>query len=497
MSEAVQASETSGAITRLVEALPSTRHSGIVGLAATLGIFGLAWAARALLDSSLPPGFPYLTFFPAVVITAFFFGVRLGSLSALLCGLVAWYYFVPPIRSFTLEGAEVALGLYAFVVITDLVLIHGLQVANRQLRRERQISAELALAKEQIVEELERRAAERKAALDALRESEVKTLLATQTAGIGLWQWHIASNTVHWDSTMFRLYGLPQTADGAVHYDDYVASVLPEDAPEQERVLAETVAHCTESTREFRIRRGNDGQVRHLRAVEVARAGPDGTTEWVVGTNLDVTDEKNRESHVRLLLGEVNHRAKNLLAVVLSVARRTGGASHEEFMENFTARIHSLAEGQDLLVRSEWKGVDLEALVRAQLGHFKDMIPERIVFSGEPLALSSSAVQAIGMTIHELVTNASKYGALSTDAGRITLGWQRLAGEEGERFVMTWTETGGPPVVAPTHRGFGSIVTSDMLVASLNAEVEAGYAPEGFAWRLECAIEDIAEQDAP
>jgi two-component sensor histidine kinase len=295
---------------------------------------------------------------------------------------------------------------------------------------------------------------------------------------------------------MFALYGIPPTPDGMLDVSDFHAFVFPEDLPPGEDLHVTQVAPDHSITREFRIRRGDDGRVRHLRAVEVARPGPGGTSEWVVGTNLDVTDEKNRESHVRLLLGEVNHRAKNLLAVVLSVARRTGGANHEEFMDNFAARIHSLAEGQDLLVQSEWKGVEIEALVLAQLGHFKDLIPDRIVITGEPLALSSAAVQAIGMALHELVTNASKYGALSNDEGRVALAWRRVPDAGGERFEMTWTERGGPPVVVSGHRGFGSIVTSDMVTASLAAKVETGFAPEGFSWKLECAIGNIAEQDA-
>lgn len=114
----------------------------------------------------------------------------------------------------------------------------------------------------------------------------------------------------------------------------------------------------------------------------------------MVGTDLDITDEKNRESHVRMLLGEVNHRAKNLLAVVLSVAKRTSATDHATFIANFAARIPSLSAAQDLLVGSEWKGVEREALVRAQLGHFKDLVDDRIIRSGETVALASAAVQA-------------------------------------------------------------------------------------------------------
>lgn len=460
-----------------------------VGFVGTLAIFGLAWLGRIAVNDLLPPGFPYVTFFPAVVLTAFLFGVRFGSLSALLCGLVAWYYFVPPIHSFAIAGAEVALGLYVFVVATDLALIYGMQAANRRLRRERQISLDLAAEKQRAAEELAE-------AVEALRESEVKTNLATQTGGIGIWQWHIPSGAVHWDSTMFELYGMKPTADGTVHYTSYLERLYPEDAAEQQAVLSQTVAQCGESTREFRIRRGDDGRVRHLRAVEVARAGADGSAEWLVGTNLDITEQKDRESHIQLLLSEVNHRSKNMLAVVLSVAKRTSGSDHDAFIANFAARLESLAAGQDLLVKNAWRGVGLNALIAAQLGHFADLVGKRILLEGPDLSLSSSAVQTLGMAIHELVTNASKYGALSNDHGRVTLEWEIVRDPEEDRFVMAWNECGGPPVTAPDQRGFGSVVTVDMVRRTLDAEVESSFAPGGYSWRLDCALDIIVEQDA-
>jgi PAS domain S-box-containing protein len=493
--EAIAKQDRSRKLARWIEGFPTTRFGPAFNLLATLTTVAIAWLFRVALDSALPPGFPFLTFFPAVVVTAFVFGVRLGTLSAVLCGLLAWYFFFPPARTFELAGNEVAIGLYLFVVATDLALIYGMQAANQQLRRERENSRDLASRTERMVEELQQQVAERRQAAVALRESEVKTHLATQVAGIGLWQWHIASDKAHWDSTMFQLYGLPPTADGMAYYSDYIDRLHPDDAAEQNRMLKETISSGTERTREFRIIRGDDGSVRHLRAIETARAGPDGKTQWLVGTNLDITEEKNRERHVQMLLGEINHRAKNLLAVVLSVAKLTGGDNHEEFLKNFAARIRSLAAGQDLLVGSEWKGVRLHDLVREQLGHYKGLIGNRITLAGDDISLSPPSVQTIGMAIHELVTNASKYGALATAGGHIALTWKRVGNAPDERFVMTWIETGGAPVVAPERLGFGSTVTNDMVKMSLHAEVESDFGPSGFSWKLDCPLENIIEQE--
>ena len=460
-------------------------------LAGTLAFFAAAWALRALLDPLLPPGFPYVTFFPAVILTAFLFGLRAGLASGVLCGLVAWYYFIPPAHSFRLAGGEVALGLYVFVVGTDLALIHGMRVANRALRAERQTSLDLAAAKEAQANAL-------REALEALRESEIKTHLATQTAGIGVWQWHKPSGRIHWDDTMFALYGIAPTPDGTLSLEEYLARLHPDDVPMPESIRATQARQGGTVVNEFRIRRGDDGRERHLRAVEVVRSGPDGSaSEWVVGTNLDITDEKNREAHIRLLLGEVNHRAKNLLAVVLSVARRTSGADHESFMVNFAARIQSLAAGQDLLVKSAWRGVGLQELVTAQLAHYKDIVGTRIVIAGEDIALGAHAVQTIGMALHELVTNAAKHGALSQESGHVRLEWARTGEGPQAGFTMGWRESGGPPVSPPAASGFGWVVIGDMVRNSLDAEVEIRFDPQGFAWAMQCALASIVETDDP
>lgn len=143
---------------RWTERLPVARDRPILGLLATIAIVAVAWAARTMADPLLPPGFPYVTFFPAVIVTSFLFGTRLGSVSAILCGLLAWYFFIPPHHSFVLTGATgFALVFYVFVVATDLPLVHWMQTANRQLARERERSQSLALTRELLFRELQHR----------------------------------------------------------------------------------------------------------------------------------------------------------------------------------------------------------------------------------------------------------------------------------------------------------------------------------------------------
>lgn len=144
--------------TRWIEQLPVARDRPVLGTLATLLIVAAAWAARAAVDPLLPPGFPYVTFFPAVIVTSFLFGVRLGSVAAVICGLLAWYWFIPPGRAFVLtQGAGFALGFYVFVVATDLALVHWMQTANRQLAAERELSRSLAATRELLFRELQHR----------------------------------------------------------------------------------------------------------------------------------------------------------------------------------------------------------------------------------------------------------------------------------------------------------------------------------------------------
>ncbi|MGO9475534.1 MAG: PAS domain S-box protein, partial [Rhodomicrobium sp.] len=174
----------------------------------------------------------------------------------------------------------------------------------------------------------------------------------------------------------------------------------------------------------------------------------------IIGLITDMTERKRSEEHIRLLLREVNHRSKNMLALVQAVARQTLATKPGDFIGLFVERIQSLAASQDLLVKNEWRGVDLDELARSQLAHFKDLIGTRIELKGPPFLISASAAQAIGMALHELATNAGKYGALVNGDGHVKIEWGlERAGTGEETFVMSWREQGGPSVTTPAHSG--------------------------------------------
>jgi two-component sensor histidine kinase len=204
---------------------------------------------------------------------------------------------------------------------------------------------------------------------------------------------------------------------------------------------------------------------------------------------MDVTEQKRAEECNMLLTAEVNHRAKNLLAVVQAVALQTAREDDpKEFAENFSERLAGLAACHDLLVHSEWMGVDTAALAQLQMQHFANLIGSRVVLDGPPVELNASTAQTLGMAIHELSTNASKHGALSATEGTIRLNWKIEKGPGVPLFVMRWTERDGPQVKEPKRRGFGQKVMVDMVEYSLDATVAISYSPDGLTWQVKALL---------
>ncbi|MBW0145400.1 HWE histidine kinase domain-containing protein [Sphingomicrobium clamense] len=194
----------------------------------------------------------------------------------------------------------------------------------------------------------------------------------------------------------------------------------------------------------------------------------------------DITERKMAEERERLLMREVNHRAKNLLSIIQVVARQTAAAGLDDFADRFEDRIAALAKSHDLLVENPKEGVSLRDLVCAQLGHFSQLFGSRVKIDGPIVRLKSAAAQSIGMALHELSTNAAKYGSLSNDDGSVEIEWQIKHVGNLETFKLTWQEMNGPEVVPPTKTGFGSTLIASSLRASLRGAVEIDYARAGL-----------------
>jgi PAS domain S-box-containing protein len=218
----------------------------------------------------------------------------------------------------------------------------------------------------------------------------------------------------------------------------------------------------------------------------------------LIGVRRDITERKEAENRTQLLLREVSHRAKNLLAVAQGIVRSSAkGADPKTFADHLAQRLAGLATSHDLLVKSEWRGVGLTELVAAQLAHVKELIGNRIDIAGANLTISPGAAQTIGMAIHELATNASKYGALSNDRGKIAIRWE-LTRTNGEvpHFKMSWMERGGPPAQEPNRRGYGHSVIVRMVEHALDAKVSLNYSAEGIEWNVSAQDQSILDRDA-
>jgi PAS domain S-box-containing protein len=209
---------------------------------------------------------------------------------------------------------------------------------------------------------------------------------------------------------------------------------------------------------------------------------------------VDITERKEGESHLRLLMRELTHRSKNLLAVIQAMARQTARhvGSIDGFLVQFGARLQALATSHDLLVQESWYGVSLIELVRSQLGHYLDRLGAQVSFDGPTVVLKPEAAQSLGLALHELATNAAKYGALSVPAGKVAITWHRLPASEGNGVEVSWEEQQGPKVKTPRERGFGTMVIEQNLTRSLDAEVDLTFSPEGLRCRIVLPVTQLS-----
>jgi two-component sensor histidine kinase len=236
---------------------------------------------------------------------------------------------------------------------------------------------------------------------------------------------------------------------------------------------------CEVSIQDGAVERWFDLHMEPLREVTGASVG-------LICASVDVTARKEGEVHLRLLMRELTHRSKNLLAVIQAMARQTARRSKtvDQFTEQFAARLQALAASHDLLVQESWHGALLSDLVRSQLGHYLDREDSQLSVDGPSVFLKPEAAQNIGLALHELATNAAKYGALSVPSGHVSITWGWAQETNPKAAEIVWIETGGPTVSPPEQRGFGSVVIERNLAKTLDANVHLSFEPDGIQCRI-------------
>ncbi len=400
-------------------------------------------------------------------------------LATILSAVLADYFWVQPIGSFIAVHPADWLALAIFVIVGTLIswIVERLEQAQSRLHQ-----AEVGRRAD-----LERMVAGRTAELSESRQREEGLIQSAMDAIIAI---DAGQRIILFNPAAEKMFGCPVSEALGSMIDRFI----PEPFRKAHRDHVRTFDASSETSRQMGSLRGLRGNGEEF-PIEASISQLDvGGQKYFNAIVRDITERKRHEEHAQLLMGEVNHRAKNMLAVVQSIARQTAATGPDDFVARFSERIHALAASQDLLVQNEWKGVDLAALVQSQLAHFQDLFGTRIELNGPSLLIMASAAQTVGMALHELCTNAGKYGALANGDGRLEIGWSLVRAEGGaETFEISWREYGGPPVTAPSKKGFGSTVISRMARESLDAEVDLDFAASGLLWRLRCPAKEVVE----
>jgi PAS domain S-box-containing protein len=412
---------------------------------------------------------------------------------ALLSGLVflwggsqmlrVWHIlpaFVWVAIAFQVRGVTLALAItsvaavWAAIAGAGPMALHQLSVSGQLLLTQEfiAISAVTMLFLAAAVDE--RRGLESQARLAAIVSSSSDAMISYSANG------RIRS----WNRGAEALFGYSEDEALAADY----RLLIPEDAGEgQGASFARALSGEAVQFDTVRVAKGG-------RAVDVAITASrmlarDGSVLGVAAVMRDVSERKRAETHQRLLVNELNHRVKNTLAIVQAIAHQSfsGGRDADEAKAAFEGRLTALSAAHDVLTRESWASASMLRIVEDALAPYRGGTG-RFRIAGEDLRLPPKTAVSLALAIHELATNAVKYGALSVDAGFVEISWSVAAQEGGQRLHFTWREQGGPAVAAPTRRGFGTRLIERSLAAEFEGEVRIAFEPSGVVCTVEAPL---------
>ena len=371
-----------------------------------------------------------------------------------------------------LRGYEMGAVDYVPVPVVPEVLRAKIKVFAELYRKTRQL--------ERLNTELEDRVRARTAELEQstaqLVESEQRRSMAIAAGKMGSWDWDWVNGDWMWDEGQYRIFGVdPQ------HFEVTSANIQafldPDDVDRLRKLVAEFAKGVRTYEAEFRINRP-DGEQRWCVGTAAATVDASGRVVRVSGVTIDITERKRAEERQNLLTREVDHRAKNALALAQSIVRLTRADNVKAYVEAVEGRINALARVHTVLSLSSWRGAEIGRLVADELAPYS--LGGQVRTSGPEVSLQPATAQTLALALHELVTNSAKYGALSSLSGQLSIKWQTA----DNMLVLNWEETGGPPVREPNFRGFGTRGIMASIESQLGGQALFDWRAEGLLCQL-------------
>ncbi len=371
-----------------------------------------------------------------------------------------------------LRGYEMGAVDYVPVPVVPEVLRAKIKVFSELYRKTRQL--------EQLNAELEDRVRARTAELEQsharLLESEQRRSLAIAAGKMGSWDWDWINGDWMWDEGQYRIFGVDPKSF-KVTPANVQALLHPDDVDELRKAQAQFAKGVTSYEAEFRIVRPN-GEVRWCVGTAAVTTDASGRVVRVSGVTIDITERKRAEERQNLLTREVDHRAKNALALAQSIVRLTRAEDLKTYVSAVEGRINALARVHTILSLSSWQGAEIGKLIEEELAPYS--MSGQIQFSGTEVQLQPATAQTIALALHELLTNSAKYGALSKLSGQLSITWEVSNGT----LILTWEESGGPVVQPPTTRGFGTRSLMASVESQLGGQALFDWRAEGLVCRL-------------
>src|SRR6185295_5437588 len=386
-----------------------------------------------------------------------------------------------------LRGYEMGAVDYVPVPVVPEVLRAKVRVFADLYRKGRQL--------ERLNAELEHRVAERTFELEAstrrLLESEQRRSLALAAGSMGSWDWNLLTGKLMWDEGQHAIHGVVP-GRFAVTPENLKVLVVPEDWQRLQSSMQTLLEEGKPQRAEFRVRRPN-GDVRWCTSTAAASLDSSGKVVRISDVTMDITQRKEAEERQALLAREIDHRAKNAMAIVQSIVRLTKAATTDDYVSTIEGRIKALSRAHVLLSDSRWQGADLDTLVKEELAPYRSNRADRLDISGPKVLLEPTTAQTLALALHELATNAAKYGALSSASGKLAVGWDLQA----DVLTIDWRETAGPAARTPSTTGFGTQIITGSIERQLGGKATFEWLPAGLRCTLAVPRGDRAASSEP